>query len=261
MSRRVVCPVCGRGPADKTCVVFEDGKVHCHRCGPEGWKPIKDALGTGNGPVTGLPRPAECHTTMSDWGLAMWRECRPLDGVALDYLEARRCTLPPADGDLRWHPALKAGDHVGPALVGLVTDFATNEPLTLHRTWIRADGTKDGPGRLFLRGHRKKGGVIRLWPDEAVTRGLFLAEGVESALSVAREFTPVWCALDAGNLRGLPVLPGVECLTVFADKDANGTGELAALELCEHWQAAGREAEMMAPRIFGDANDVARAGQ
>jgi hypothetical protein len=54
--------------------------------------------------------------------------------VAADYLAARRCALPHPEGDLRWHPEVRhPSGHVGPALLALVTDAVTCEPLTLHR--------------------------------------------------------------------------------------------------------------------------------
>ena len=94
---------------------------------------------------------------------------------------------------------------MGPALVGLVTDAITREPISLHRTWIKGNGCKadiEKP-RLLLAGHRKSGGVIRLWPDTWVTQGLALAEGIETALAAAHTFTPIWSAIDAGNLADL----------------------------------------------------------
>ena len=64
--------------------------------------------------------------------------------------------------------------------------------------------------------------MVRLWPDEAVTYGLCVGEGLETCLTAAHGFTPVWACLDAGNLAGLPVLPGVEALTIVADHDEAG---------------------------------------
>jgi hypothetical protein len=36
-----------------------------------------------------------------------------------------------------WHPALPhPSGHVGPAIVAVVTDALTGEPINLHRTWL-----------------------------------------------------------------------------------------------------------------------------
>ncbi len=188
----------------------------------------------------------------------LWTSCMPLSGVALDYLHARNCAIPPEDGDLRWHPDLphhRTG-RSGPALVARVTDAVTNEPMTLHRTWIMPGGRKADfdPPRMWLAGHQKGGGVVRLWPDEEVTLGLGIGEGIETALSAALGFTPVWSALDAGNLEIFPVLDGVEALTIFADNDE--AGHRAANQCAVRWLEAGREVRSWSASQAGlDFND------
>lgn len=261
---RQECPGCGRGPKDRTCGVTLDdrgGVAHCFRCGY-----------TENGSNEGLQRwpgtrqertaaPVR-HETLSDFGLELWRACRPVAGEGLAYLQARACVVPPTDGHLRFHPALKHGPSgmVGPALVALVTDGVTRQPLTLHRTWVRADGSKAplDPPRMLLGGHRKAGGVVRLWPDEAVTTGLGIAEGIETALSLAHAFAPVWACIDAGNLAALPTLEGIESLLIGADHDQAG---IEAAEACAaRWASAGVEARIVVPDAHKtDLNDMARA--
>ena len=202
------------------------------------------------------------HEVLSPYGRRIWASSLPLAGtVGAAYLLARGCVLPPADGHLRFLPAHKhpLGEYVGPALVALVTDTETREPISLHQTWIRPDGTKPddlpGPARLLLGGHRKAGGCIRLWPDEAVTTGLGVGEGIESCLSLAHAITPVWSLIDAGNLSALPVLPGIEALTVAQDNDP--AGRRAAQTVAERWAAAGAEVAIVAAADDGaDLNDV-----
>jgi hypothetical protein len=193
--------------------------------------------------------------------LARWNTYGAVSGAGLAYLQARHCVVPPADGDLRYHPALRhwLTGYVGPALVALVTDAETAEPLTMHFTWIEPRGSKadiERP-RLLLGGHRKAGGVIRLWPDEAVTYSLAAAEGIESALSLAHAHAPAWAAIDAGNLGSLPVLAGVESLVIAQDHDDAG---IRASNACAaRWAAAGRAAYVVSTPAQGqDINDLAR---
>jgi putative DNA primase/helicase len=181
--------------------------------------------------------------------------------VGAKYLQARGCALSPADGDVRFHPALRHPcGYTGPGLLALVTDAVSRQARTLHRTWINADGTKANvdPPRMLLGGHRKAGGVIRLWPDEAVTTGLAVAEGIETALSLAHSYRPAWACIDAGNLAALPVLPGIECLVIGADHDEAG---LRAAEACaERWEAAGVDVVAIAPQTArSDWNDARAA--
>jgi phage/plasmid primase-like uncharacterized protein len=113
------------------------------------------------------------------------------------------------------------------------------------------------PARMLLKGHRKAGGVIRLWPDEAVDYGLGIAEGIETALTLATVLKPVWSLIDAGNLATLPVLGGVECLTIAADHDAAG---IKAAEACAaRWVEAGCDVRIvLPPKLGADLNDFLR---
>lgn len=128
--------------------------------------------------------------------------------------------------------------------------------MSLHRTWIRPDGSGKAaidPARLWWPGQQKAGGVIRLWPDDEVTTGLAIAEGIENALVAARGFPLVWACADAGNLKSFPVLPGIEALTIVADHDPAGVG--AAQDCARRWREAGAEVRIFLPPDPGD--DVA----
>lgn len=178
--------------------------------------------------------------------------------VGAQYLQARGCTQPPEDGDLRFHPCLphRPSGTTGPALVAIITDAITRKPLGLHRTWVAADGSKPlKPAKMII--GAKHGGVVRLWPDEAVTTGLGIAEGTETALTLAHAFRPVWSCIDAGNLAAFPVLPGVGSLTIAVDNDPAGI--TAADECAARWHAAGREVRLvMAAAAGADLNDLVR---
>ena len=267
-AERARCPQCDRrGHDDALSVrIDDDGRGAtwlCHRCGWAGG--VRDGTASAPAPVRQHRPPAADvqHQSLSDWGRRLWTDARLItaDGPAGRYLSARGCRLPHPDGDLRWHPALRHfSGHVGPALVALVTDVVTAEPVSLHRTWITDDGSGrkaaiDKP-RVLLKGHRKAGGCIRLWPDDEVSLGLGLAEGIETALTLARAFTPVWAAIDAGNLGAFPVLDGIESITVAVDHDPAGQKSFDAL--ASRWATAGREVRrVMAPAAGDDLNDWA----
>jgi len=196
-------------------------------------------------------------TTLRDWSTtaeSIWRRTLPLRGsIGQVYLEHRGCMLPPKDSHLRF---LAPTDKYPPSLCAAVSDARTAKPISLHFTRLAADGHgKAGTERdkLLLAGHRKKGGVIRLWPDEAVTYGLALAEGIESALAAAHLFAPVWAAIDASNMAAFPALNGIDSLTIFADHD--DVGIVAARECARRWKESGREARIRRP--IGDGLDLA----
>lgn len=264
---RAPCPECDRGPRDDALAVKVEPEGSatwcCHRCG---WAGAVPPPGEARRNVAGRraplrrPEPKASPTGFSGYAAGLFREGRAVDAgsPAGRYLIGRGCALPPVDGDLRWHPTLRHPDgHVGPGLLALVTDALTAEPRTLHRTWLAEDGSGKAAiekPRLLLKGHGKAGGVVRLWPDDEVATGLCIAEGLETALSAAVGFRPVWACLDAANLAAFPVLPGIEALTIMADHDTAG---LKAARACaERWLEAGREVRVWkAPAEGQDFND------
>ena len=75
---------------------------------------------------------------------------------------------------------------------------------------------------------------------------LGITEGIEDGLAVLLSgWSPVWAATSAGAISRLPVLAGIDVLTIFADADDAG---LAAAETCcARWQSAGIEARIATP--------------
>jgi hypothetical protein len=229
---------------------------YCHRCG---YTKAEHLERRPLEPIRPAPVKSAEPLEWSDRAESIWRRTLPLRGtLAETYLLYRGCILPPADGDLRY---LAPTDRHPPTLCARVTDAVTNKPLSLHFTRLAVDGRGKAGGdqdKLLLAGHRKRGGVIRLWPDEAVTCGLALAEGIESALAAAHMFTPIWSTVDAGNLAALPVLAGIESLVIYADHDTAG---LKAARACaRRWADAGREANLVIPTQSGaDVADLVTA--
>jgi hypothetical protein len=266
---RLPCPQCEKGRSDDALEVTVTPRRwtfwKCYRCGLEGRAPLDEGAHHHREPrhlrleaPPETPRPNE----LTAGAKRLLAGCKPItkSSPAADYLAIRGCTTP--DNDVLWHPALRhRSGHIGPAIVAIVTDIVTGERINLHRTWIKPDGAGKAEiekPRLLLKHHRAHGGVIRLFPDEAVTTGLCIAEGLETTLSAAHGFTPAWATLDAGNLATFPVLDGIECLTVAVDHDRAG---LAAFNtVAARWLAAGREVRQWLPPDYGaDINDWAGA--
>lgn len=249
------CPQCDRGPKDTALAITTDERgtvCFCHRCSYVSHDPAAQPLRPA------APTPIAYGTV--DWSVTaerIWRRTQPLRGsIGAVYLEHRGCRLPPADSDLRFLPA---ADGFPPSLCGLITDAVTGRKMSLHFTRLATDGRgKAGTDRdkLLLKGHRKRSGVIRLWPDEAITTGIAIAEGIETALGAAHIFTPVWSMIDCGNLAAFPVLAGIQSLVIFADHDTAGIG--AARECARRWRDAGREVLARVPKRPGqDVADLA----
>jgi hypothetical protein len=211
-----------------------------------------------------IDRPPLCDyvpTQTRELARRLWRESvRPAGTPVEAYLARRGLTVPDRPDDprvIRFHPACPRGGERHPAMLALMTEAESNRPRGIHRTFLLPDGSdrlRDGMGKAML----GNAGVIRLSPDGAVTMGLGIAEGIESALSVMQRagWRPVWAASSAGAIRTFPILPAIEALTIFADAD--GPGIEAARTCATRWRDAGREARVIAPPE-GDWNDAVRA--
>ena len=256
---RLVCEECGRGAKDKTLGIKIEtdgsGVAHCFRCGyAESHHP--DHRSVRRPTIKPDRKPdVQQHTSLNEWGRALWASCIPLSGVAVEYLKARHCCIPPLYGDLRWHPALKhPSGYIGPCLVALITDVETNEPLSLHRTWITPTGKADvTPQRLLLANHSIEGGCIRLTPNDEVNAILGIAEGIETALSLAWAPLPVWATIDAGHLAKFPVLDGIRTLVIAQDQDPAGIA--AAMTCAARWVTSAKEV-FVTRQAANDLNDV-----
>ena len=111
-------------------------------------------------------------------------------GISLDDV--------PDEGGLRFHRACPFDGERLPCVIARFTDAVTNAPGGLWRRPI-SGGLKPmslGP----MRGH-----VLRLWPDEDVTMGLVIGEGVETCLAASR-------IVHNGTL--LCPVPGVHCFSL-----------------------------------------------
>ena len=186
----------------------------------------------------------------------LWRSSAPCAGTpAATYLGARG--LP----DLVASPALRFCGNTWhhsrvnlPAMIALVVD-ARGEPMAVHRTYLRADGTGKAavePQRAFLGPVR--GGVIRLQAEAAE---LVIGEGIETAASAGLLLgLPAWAATSAGNMARTLVLPQIVTSVVIAT-DADPPGRRAAEAAADRWQGEGRRVRIALPDCAGaDFNDI-----
>lgn len=244
---RTCCPSCGRGPRDDALGVTIDDEGaavwHCFRCELAGcWRPRDRAPERPAKAKHASHSAKEMHASgLSDYGRRIVAEAKPVTAgdLAGRHLFGRCCALPSNDVLFHpsvWHPQQK---RAYPAMVAVITDILTVEPISLHFTFLDPAGggkAKIEQPRRYLYGHRKVG-VVRLTPDHEITQGLVLGEGLETCLSYALEYSEIWACLDAGNLGAFPVLPGIEGLTVLIDNDEAGHRAFGTVR--DRYRAAG----------------------
>ena len=187
-------------------------------------------------------------------GATYLRDVRKIDVQAIEDVLSRTEAI-------GWHPAVYLNQPAHPlhgqrlaCIVGIMTDPVTAEPTgAISRTYVDRDLRKIAKAKTL----GLPAGIIRLTPDEDVTYGLCLAEGLETALSaMAKGLCPVWATGSTALMKTFPILAGIGSLTVVADRDANGAGERAAREVEARWRSAGRETRIFMPASPGDLNDL-----
>jgi hypothetical protein len=193
------------------------------------------------------------------FALDIWEQGHSIEGTLAEVYLKSRCLSYCADMPLRFHPTCPHGQGRFPAMLALITDTTTGEPCGIHRTFIKPDGSGKAdfkPNKMML--GRASNAVIRLTPDDDVTTGLGIVEGIENGLSIIGiSWTPIWVVLSAGGMRNFQPFLGIESLTIFADHDV--AGRKAAQSCARNWTAAGKETIIRTPSIPGsDWNDIVR---
>jgi hypothetical protein len=192
-----------------------------------------------------------------EFALSIWEQGVPIQGsIAEAYLRSRAITteLPPA---IRYHPNLKHGPSGSywPAMLGLITDGMSGQPIGLHRTFLAHDGGGKAPvndAKMML--GIAKGGVVRL--GEA-TVSVMVTEGIETGLSVLLATgVPTWAALATSGLKSLNIPPGITTVTIMADGDDKG--EEAALAAARRLKSGVRSVRIVRAPRKTDFNDVLR---
>jgi hypothetical protein len=195
---------------------------------------------------------------------SLWEQgIEPRGTIVETYLRSRRLDLPDeiAGEVLRFHPQCPWRDEASgeivriPAMLAAMRGVHSDKLTGMHRTALTADGRKIGRRMLGI----AASAAIKLDADDAVTMGLVIGEGIETALAARQMgFRPAWALGSVGAIAGFPVLPGIEALTILAETGDNGASERAIDQCGQRWHDAEREVIIVTPRVGGDLNDALR---
>lgn len=200
-------------------------------------------------------------------------EMRPIRGTPGErYLREERRIDTDAIADvlertdaIGWHPAVYFHNEEHPlhgkrlgAIISVMTEAVTGQPTgAIARTYL-SEGRKVDKAKTL----GSPTGIVRLSEDADVLEGLFLAEGLETALTaMALRLRPTWATGGTAEMARFPVLPGIEALTIVSDHDPSGAGERAARAVEAAWRNAGCEVRIFRSDEIGDLNDVLKEAQ
>jgi Toprim domain len=198
--------------------------------------------------------------------LQLWDERQPFRGSPAEtYLRDTRglgawLDAFNLDQSIGFHPACPFDKDRLPCMVALVRNIQTDEPQAIHRTALKL-GPK--PERIDRPSYGPiAGGAIKLSPDDEVTHGLLIGEGIETVLSASLllKVKPCWSVLSRSGIAKFPILAGVECVTIAVDNDKSGDGQRDAAKLVERLVGAGVEAITTQTNLAKDFNDMLRGG-
>lgn len=254
---RLLCPGPGHSKSDRSLSVTfnNDGTFTTHSFAGDDFRDCRDHVKAVLGLSDDVPVAFRYEVPLFDIerlrkqsdAFSIWERSVPIvDTPAETYLQSRRLSY--GGNSLRYWQG-------GRAMVALITDAVSGEPIGLHRTFLDRNGNRTA--KKMLGG--ASGGVVRISNDDEVVSGLAIAEGIETTLAALRlGHGPAWACLSAGNVEKFPVLNGIGALTIFADHDASGTGIRVAEACARRWHAAGREVTITISHTLGeDLADVA----
>jgi putative DNA primase/helicase len=214
------------------------------------WTPPASSSTNANNDTTGRTRAA----------LAVWDEAMSLKGTLGEVYLAARGLAGEASTALRYHPALRHPNAAGtfPALVALIRSTATGEPVAIHRTYLRRDGSGKADVDPAKATKGPMAGSAIMLHDPVPGAPLVIGEGIESSLSAGRLLdAPAWAGIAAGNLVSIIPPDGPGEIILAADPDPVGQRE--AWAAADRWRGLGRPVQVATPDDpTTDFNDVLR---
>jgi putative DNA primase/helicase len=245
--RSVLCPGPLHSPKDRSlCVTPADAMPAgfiCQNFAGDDWRTCRDHVLARIGHASRERAPPVDRTAAA---VKLWNKSQDPGQLVRDYHALRGLKLPDdvAGRVVRFHqrcPWRTGGGLIEhrPAMILAFRNIADDRLTAIHRVALAPDGTKIGRMMLGAVG----GAAIKVDGDADIEQGLAVGEGYETALAGRQlGFAPVWALGSAGAIATLPVLSGIDSITILAETDDAGANARAARTCARAWVGAGREA-------------------
>lgn len=187
-----------------------------------------------------------------------WQQTRPIQpgDLAHRYLAGRGLDEQVYYKTLRFADAMRDGEGgIRPALVALVGVYGADKFATMHRTFLKPDGSgkadMESPRKL-MPGSLPDGACVAL-SEYVPGQPLGIAEGIETAMSASNRFgLPVWAAINATMLQKWLPPEGCNEVLIFGDNDKSHTGHAVSYALSRSLRAKKVRTEVHIPKDEGD---------
>lgn len=193
--------------------------------------------------------------------MRVWDESVDIKGtIGHKYLLGRGIEILPKIDVIRFNSKTKYIRYEGkkkiydfaPAIILLVRDIETSEPVAIQRRFLDESGNKHPNFSKSVSLGRTKGAAIMLTP-KTDSFGLNVCEGFEDGLSnMELGFLNMWVLLGTSGISKFPILDEVEWLRVISDPDKVGLRK--AEDCVNRWKEAGKRAEYKTPPHNLDSN-------
>lgn len=158
---------------------------------------------------------------------------------------------------LRFAETLRDGEGgLRPCMVALVGRFGQPKFDTIHRTFLKPDGSGKAEmanPRKLMPGPVPEGACVML-SDWTMSGPIGIAEGIETAMAASAIFgIPVWAAISSPMMMNWTPPPGCEEVVIFGDNDHHFHGQAAAYSLANRLIAKEfRVGQVLIPSRTGD---------
>lgn len=245
-----ICGQCGAGDGMKLAIEFTGKPFH------EVAAQIDGILGNVKPDAPGKPAMTEGDIRQAIVGV--WKASKPVQPGDLvhQYLATRHLDELIYPAALRFAEKLRDGDGgVRPCMIALVGRYGEPKFDTMHRTFLRPDGTGKADmasPRKLMPGSLPDGASVML-SDWTESGPLGIAEGIETAMAASAIFDiPVWAAINSRMLEKWLPPAGCEEVVIFGDNDAKFGGQAAAYTLAHRVAVKGLPVSVQIPPLPDD---------